>query len=309
MSYLCAGAWLLVAACLVTGCATAPQLPRSGSLDLPVWLTEPSPVLQEDAPVSLHMSCPAHLEPFCDRYKLPAWVVYGVVRCLGADEFLVNGVFRRFSIEDEFGESNVVVDKLHYDVARRRIERRLSAIARAVAEAETELDRMNVLGSYVRRRFGAFVLFSLAHADAMQAAPENFTNLLLDTGESLDEMERFNREVVATLDMQPGWSETEDYYQVVQVGDFGYGNPMDSFRRTEEEGIHELARSLVVKFSHLQRQFSTARSINDSVQEDAVREEIALRMRGVRVLRRVVDPGQRACLVTVRLPCRGVARK
>ncbi len=309
MPWLRAGARLLAVSWLLSGCATAPQLPRGGSLDLPVWLTEPAPVLQADAPVSLHMSCPAHLEAFCDRYKLPAWVVYGVVRCLGADEFLVNGVFRRFSVEDEFGESNVVVDKLHYDVARRRVERRLSVIARAVAEAETELDRMNVLGSYVRRRFGAFVLFSLAHADAMLVAPENFTNLLLDTGESLDEMERFSREYVATLDVQPGWSETVDYYQVVQVGDFSYGNPMDAFRRTEEEGIHELARSLVVKFSHMQRQFSTARSVNDSVQEDAVREEIALRMRGVRVLRRVVDPGRRVCLVAVRVPSRGVARE
>jgi len=266
-------------------------------------------VLEKDAPVNLHMRCPAHLEPFCDRYKLPAWVVYGVVRCLGADEFAVNGVFRRFSITDEYGESNVVVDKLHYDVVRGRIERRLAQIARAIGEAETELDRMNVLGSYVRRRFGAFVLFSLDYADAMQAAPENFTNLLLDTGESLDEMERFDREYVAGLGLQPGWTETKDYYQVVQAGDFGYGNPMDSFRRTEEEGIHELARSLVVKFSHLQRQFSTARSITDDVQEDAVREEIALRMRGVRVLRRIVDPGRRVCLVTVRVPRNGVARR
>ncbi len=266
-------------------------------------------MLEKDVPVSLHMSCPPHLDEFCDRYNLPPWVVYGVVRCLGAEEFVVNGVFRRFSITDEYGESNVVVDRLHYDVVRGRIERRLAAIARAVAGAETELDRMNVLGAYVRRRFGAFVLFSLDYADAMQAAPENFVNLLLDTGESLDEMERFDRDYVATLGIQPGWSETGEYYQVVQAGDFRYGNPMDAFRRTEEEGIHELARSLVVKFSHLQRQFSTARSIDDGVQEDAVREEIVLRMRGVRVLRRIVDPGQRVCLVTVRVPRHGVAKR
>ena len=122
-------------------------------------------------------------------------------------------------------------------------------------------------------------------------------------------MERFDRAHVATLGIQPGWLETEEYYQVVQAGDFGYGNPMDSFRRTEEEAIHEMARSLVVKFSHLQRQFSTDRSIDDSVQEDAVREELTLRMRGVRVIRRVVDPGQRICLVTLRLSRSGVARK
>ncbi|MBL7076852.1 MAG: hypothetical protein ISS31_05210 [Kiritimatiellae bacterium] len=278
-------------------------------MDLPTWLTQPSAILEKDAPVNLHMTCPAHLAQFCDRYKLPAWVVYGVVRCLGADDFVVNGVFRRFSITDEYGEDNVVVDKLHYDVGRRRIERRLASIARAVGEADTELDRMNVLGSYVRRRFGAFVLFSLDHADAMQAAPENFTNLLLETGECLDGMERFDRDYVAGLDLHPGWTETRDYYQVVQAGDFGYGNPMASFRRTEEEAIHELARSMVVKFSHLQRQFSTARSIDDAVQEDAVREEIVLRMRGVRVLRRVIDPGRRVCLVTVRVPRNGVARK
>ncbi len=300
---------VLIAGCLLSGCASTPQLPRSGSMELPRWLTEPSPLLEKDVPVSLHMSCPEHLDEFCDRYKLPPWVVYGVVRCLGADEFVVNGVFRRFSITDEYGESNVVVDKLHYDVVRRRIERRLRSIARAVGDAETELDRMNVLGSYVRRRFGAFVLFSLDHADAVQVAPENFTNLLLETGESLDEMERFDRDYVAGLGIHPGWTETKDYYQVVQAGGFGYGNPMDSFRRTEEEGIHELARSLVVKFSHLQRQFSSERSIADDVQEEAVREEIVLRMRGVRILRRVVDPGQRACMVTVRVPRDGVARK
>jgi hypothetical protein len=301
--------FLLTGLALLCGCASTPQLPRSGSMDLPTWLTAPSGALQADAPVSLRMRCPAHLEPFCDRYQLPAWVVYGVVRCLGADEFLVNGTYRRFSLTDASGESNVVVDELHYDVERREIERALNGIARAVADAETELDRINVLGSYVRRRFGAFVLFSLKHADAMQAAPEGFTNLLLESGESLDEMERFDREHVATLGIQPGWRETQEYYQVVQAGDFGYGNPMESFRRTEEEAIHEMARSLVVKFSHLQRQFSTDSSIDDSVQEDAVREELTLRMRGVRVIRRVVDPGQRICLVTLRLSRSGVARK
>jgi hypothetical protein len=168
---------------------------------------------------------------------------------------------------------------------------------------------MNVLGAYVRRRFGAFILFSLKHAEAVQAAPGDFSNLLLDTGEDLDAMERFDRDRVAALAVQPGWSETRSFYQVIQVGDFGYGNPMESFRRTEEDAIHELARGLVVKFSHLQRQFATDRTIDDGVHEDAVREEITLRLRGLRVVRRIVDPGQRVCFVTLQVPCRGVARK
>lgn len=300
---------LLAASLLLAGCATVPDVPRGGRIDLPTWLTQPSPTLQKDVPVDLHMRCPAHLEPLCDRYRLPAWVVYGVVRCLGADEFVVNGVFRRFSVTDEYGESSVVVDELHYDVVRHRITQRLTAIMRAVADAETELDRMNVLGAYVRRRFGAFVLFSLDYADAMQAAPETFTNLLLETGESLDGMEHFDRQHAASLNLNPGWIETDACYQVVQAGDFHYGHPMDSFRQAEEAAIHELARSLVVKFSHLQRQFSTARSVAGGVQEDAVREEITLRMRGVRILRRVIDPERHACFVTVRLPRGGVAQK
>ncbi len=40
-----------------------------------------------------------------------------------------------------------------------------------------------------------------------------------------------------------------------------------------------------------------------------MREELTLRMRGVRVIRRVVDPGQRICLVTLRLSRSGVAQK
>jgi len=297
---------LSVMVCLV-GCSSAPQLPRSGTMDLPTWLTAPRGAIQRDAPVDLRMGCPEHLVDLCERYALPAWVVYGTVRCLGANECVVNGTFRRFSLSDQSGESNVVVDELYYDVVRTKVEGVLAGIARAVGEAETELDRMNVLGAYVRRRFGAFALFSLKQAEEVAAAPEGFTNLLLESGESMDVMERFDRESVAALDLRAGWSETDDYYQVIQAGDFGYGNPMDSFRRTEEEAIHELARSLVVKFSHLQRQFSTARSIDDDVQEEASKEEIALRMRGVLVCRRIVDPGNRTCLVTVRVARTGVA--
>lgn len=291
-----------------TGCRSAGGPYEPGRIVLPRWFSEPAGAEQADAPVSLGMVVPPHLQPLVKTYKLPGWIVYGTVRCLGSDEFLVNGTFKRFSLTDDFGESNVVVDELHYDVDRGRIESTLHAIASAASEAETELDRQNVLGGHVRKRFGGFLLFSLNRA--AEVAGADARNLLMESGASDDTLEFF------TCDMDPGtlpalgWRETASHYTVTYAGAFRYGDLLGSFRRTEEDAIHDLARSLLVKFSHMRRRYTGAPDDHEEdVQEEVVKEQLRLRLRGVRVTRRMIDMHNSACVVVVTIPRRGVARR
>jgi len=276
---------------------------NSSELQLPEWFTMPRGDEQTDTPVSLGIRLPKHLKALAKEYELPDWVVYGVVRSLGAREFLANGVVKTFSVSDEYGESNVVVDELYYDVPNDQTRAILASIAESCADVENELESHNILGGYVIRRFGSIILFSLDHAG------ERETNLLMTTGESNDVMELFDETHPEVLPVV-GWRETPTHYITTSLGSFMYGNPVLAFRRTEEDAIRDLAKTLLYEFSHMRKSVidDASDKVDDEIKEDVFREEITLRMRGVRVLRRAVDIKQGLCLVEVSVPRNGVAR-
>ncbi len=291
---------LLFAAGCLTGrpCAYA----AFRNIVLPLWFTQPTGAEQVFVPVNGNIKLPPHLDALADEYEVPRWVVYGVVRGLGAEEFLANGVFKTFTVQDEYGESSVTVNEVHYDVDPSAVRATLTRIVHDCAAAESELDRQNVLGRYIHRRFGSFLLFGLTER------PPDAENLLMTSGVSTDPMETFTRGQRAELPVV-GWQETATQYIETHSGPYAYGHPLQAFRQTEEEAIRELAKSLMVKFSHLGKQLARESHDGGDYQEDAVREEIKLRMRGVVVLRRAVDVDRGLCLVQVALPTGGVARR
>ncbi len=277
---------------------------KASELKLPEWFTMPRGDEQTDTPVSIGIRLPKHLKQLAKEYELPDWVVYGVVRSLGAREFLANGVIKTFSVTDEYGESSVVIDEIYYDVPNGQTRDILASIAESCATAENELERHNVLGGYIIRRFGGIVLFSLDHAG------ERETNLLMTTGESNDAMEQFDETHPEVLPVV-GWRETSTHYITTMPGVFMYGNPVLAFRRTEEEAIRDLAKTLLYEFSHMRKSIvdDASDQVDDEIKEEVFREEITLRMRGVRVLRRAVDMKSGLCLVEVSVPRNGVALK
>ena len=302
---------------LLAGCRSTKDrdlrlgIERGGTVALPLWFTQPGGAEQEDVPVSLGLELPRHLLRFERKYGLPGWVVYGVVRSLGSEEFVANGAYRAFSVTDERGESRVVVDDVNYDVPAARIEGALAKIAADCTAAENELVRKNVLGSFVVRRYGSFVLFSLKGGKTPSAGdpPGKDDNLLLSSGESRDPVETFSQGKAKELPVV-GWRETATHYVTTMAGDFRYGDPIESFRRTEEDAIHDLARGLIVKFSHMQKNLTDSRvEKTGDYQEETLREDLTLRMRGVRVVRRMVDLPSASCLVVVQVPRTGVALK
>ena len=293
---------------LAAGCR-APQVigPGARQLAYPTWFTSPVGEQQAEAPVSLDMRLPPHLAPLQKVFALPGWVIYGTVRCLGSVEFAVQGNTRVFTVRDEDGETRIVVDDIYYDVASGLVRAVLAQILADCAAGETELDRKNVLGRHVRRRFGGYVLFTLADGDAGAAEGEARENPLLVSGASDDAMETFDDGTAAAAS-KVGWRESAGYYEVTAAGDFRYGDPLGTFRQTEEDAIHDLAKAMVLRFSHMQRAVvEVTRDMTSGTTEDVVREQIGLRMRGVRVVRRIVDPARGVCLVTVRVPRDGVA--
>lgn len=276
---------------------------RPTEVSLPVWFTTPSGDVQHDVPVSLGVTLPPHLVPLAKQFGLPNWVIYGVVRSLGAQEFMANGTYRSFSVVDEQGESSVVIDNLFYDVSMDQARSILMGISAECAQAESERDRLDVLGSFVRRRFGGLVLFSLDRQSDMK------TNLLLTSGKSADPMETFEK---GSPDTRPkiGWKEEGGYTVTTMVGPFHYGNAEFSFRLTEEEAIRDLAKGLMFKFSHMRKGFADSGvNVAGDVKEETYKEEITLKMRGVIVRRRVVDMERGLCLVEVAVPVDGVARQ
>jgi len=276
---------------------------RPTEVDLPVWFTSPEASMARDVPVSLGANLPPHLIPLAKAYALPNWVVYGVVRSLGAQEFMANGTYRSFSIADERGESRVVVDDIFYDVPMEPVREILAGIARACAAAENERERLDVLGSFVKRRFGGLVLFSL------DRQMDGELNLLLTSGKSNDPVERFARGTPETIPVV-GWKEEGGFTITTMVGPFHYGNAALSFRRVEEEAIRDLAKGLMFKFSHMNKSFTEGgEQIAEDVKEETIKEEITLRMRGVLVRRRVVDMDRGLCLIEVCVPINGVARR
>jgi len=218
---------------------------------LPRWFSAPQGEEQAQTPVAMGMGLPPHLADLRNQYPLPDWAIYGVVRCLGAQEFLVNGTYRRFSMSNESGEANVVVDDLHYDVSIDRIREELKRLSAEAATGETERERLNALSAHVRRRWGSFLLYGLSPAGGGEGANGQSRNRLLESGATADSLEAFEAGQVPMEMPRIGLRETAEYYENVFVGEFRYGDPLGAFRRTEEEAIHDLARSLVVKFSHL----------------------------------------------------------
>ena len=297
---------LALAAWCACGCrgTHCSQYMRPSEVKLPQWFTMPQGDEQTDTPVDLGIRLPEHLVALGDEFGLPHWVVYGVVRSLGAREFLANGTVKTFSVSDERGESSVVVDDVYYDVPVERVRAILQAIAIDCSEAENELARHNILGVFVRRRFGGIILFSLDHAGELE------TNLLLTSGVTKDAMETFDVGTPETLPVI-GWRETASHYITTMPGRYMYGNPVLAFRRTEEEAIRDLAKTLLHKFSHMRKAVvdDVGERIDDEIKEDVYREEITLRMRGVRVVRRAINVDQGLCLVEVSVPRNGVAMK
>jgi len=294
---------MVLTACCIGGCSSPDYcLSRPSEVRLPQWFTMPKGGEQSDTPVSLGIQLPKHLLALGDEFGLPHWVVYGVVRALGAREFLANGTVKTFSVADERGESSVVVDDVYYDVPAGQIRAILQSIAVDCSEAENELARHNVLGVFVRRRFGGIILFSLDHVG------ESETNLLLTSGVTKDPMEEFTPDSPVELPVV-GWRETASHYITTLPGRYRYGNPVLAFRQTEEEAIRDLAKTLLHKFSHMRKAVvdNASGNVDDEIKEDVYREEITLRMRGVRVLRRAVDVDQGLCLVEVSVPRNGVA--
>lgn len=272
-------------------------------VDLPLWFTTPDARLSGDVPVSLGVNLPPHLAPLAKTYGLPNWVVYGVVRSLGAREFLANGTYRSFSVADERGESRVVVDDIYYDVPMEQARQILAGIARECADAENERERLDVLGSFVRYRFGGLILFTL------DRQADRRTNLLLTSGKSNAPVETFELGYSGTMPVV-GWKEEGGYTVTTMVGPFHYGNAELSFRRVEEEAIRDLAKGLMFKFSHMNKSFFEGGvHVSEDVKEETIKEEITLRMRGVVIRRRVVDMERGLCLVEVCVPINGVARQ
>ncbi len=298
----------MLATWIGSGCGKSTSLGitvRPTKVELPVWFTAPDESVSRDVPVSLGVNLPPHLAPLAKTYALPNWVVYGVVRSLGAREFLANGTYRSFSVADERGESRVVVDDIFYDVPMDHAREILAGIARECADAETERERLDVLGSFLRRRFGGLILFSLDRQVGMK------TNLLLTSGKCNDPLETFSKGT-PTPETMPvaGWKEEGGYTVTTMVGPFHYGNAELSFRRVEEESIRDLAKGLMFKFSHMNKSFVEGGiKVSEDVKEETIKEEITLRMRGVMIRRRVVDMERGLCLVEVCVPINGVARQ
>jgi hypothetical protein len=304
---VCAAALCLGAA----GCRTPVSITMPpANVALPVWLTAPEDAEQAQAPCSLGMTLPPHLEPYAREYELPAWAVYGVVRSLGADELLVNGTFRLFILRDRAGESRVQVDKVHYDVATDRTRAELGRLAGALAGAQDEAARLDVLGRHVRRRCGQFILFALEPETPPPGQPCEGARLLAGSGQSDTPLERFDVTRPPAQD-HTGWRETPDAFVMTTPGEFRYGDPLGTLRATEEEAIYDLARAMVLKFSQLRKDAyaGTGPDGRDDVVEEVYKEEVRLRLRGVRVTRRIVDMKSGICLVTVTLPKSGVSTR
>jgi hypothetical protein len=297
------GFGLLLLFVLAGGCQTSPRsYTNHAEVRLPRWFTQPKGGDQLDAPVSLGVRLPKHFRELADDFDLPNWVIYGVVRCVGSDEFLANGSVHTFDLSDSGGEDSVTVDDVYYDVNQKEVRWILKDIEAKCAFADNEVERQKVLGRYLRHRFGSIVLFTLKRVGAAG------DGLLLSGGQTRDAMEVFD---IKNSDEMPkvGWRETPSHYITTVTGDFSYGNPTVSFRRTEEDAIRDLAKTLLLGLSHMRKDFVVGvnNGAGDDVAEDVYREDVWLRMRGVRVIRRAVDLKHCQCLVVVSVPRSGVS--
>jgi hypothetical protein len=223
---------------------------------------------------------------------------------LGLQEFVVTGVLRAFTLTEGVAESRVVLDTVRYNVPADRVASVLGEVAKAYAAAGDDRARLAYLGRHLRYRFGSYALFSMVGG---RTAVEDANNLLMRSGISSDPMETFTS---ATEGFDPlGWRETATECRMTLAGEFRYGDAMGSFRKVEEDAIHEMARSVLVSLSHMRHQQGDGVAMGGAVQEDVWREQLVLRMSGVRVLRRMVDLKESACVVTVAVPKAGISRQ
>lgn len=294
------------------GCVTTDD-GMDGRLSFPVWVTSPTSDEQRDTLVDMGMKLPKHLRELAARHGLPGWVVYGVVRCLGAQNLYARGTVKSFTVRDAIGESRVVVDDVRYNVPAGQIGPVLREISGQVAAAENDLEVRRVLGNHVRYRFGGYVLFSLRAAGGIPHRDLLGDNPMIGTGEWKGGMETFDATGPAKPLQELGWRETASEYIVTQAGQFVYGDPVGAFRKTEEDAIYELAKSVLFKLSHLEKTaeslFGRTDRIGDVIAEETLKEEVSIGIKGLRVTHRVVDLASGMCLVVVRVPKSGVYTK
>ena len=298
--------FVLILFCLVTfsllaGCSSTSGYEKDGfRISLPEWFAAPEPDEQLYAPLNIGMYVPEHLRELGNKHGLPGWVVYGVVRCLGAEELVAHGTIKIYTLIDYQGESTYVMDDVYYDVSQGWVDMVLSRISEVYSKAESDRERKEILGKYVVRRMRYI----------QGTDPEEDRNLLNDSGICADSMEVFKRGKPAEFPLL-GWMETPTDYVMTTVTDFRYNDITGSFREAEEEAILELARSVLLNLQSLNK-MATIDTIDgryesyDELYEEIFAEEISARLSDVRVVRRMIDIEQGACLVVVKVPKSGV---
>lgn len=288
---------LLTCLLLISGCAsTEKPMQAERTLDLPTWYTNPTTETSELSPVSLLMKTPEHLDIFRRKYELPGWMVYGVVRSLGARELIVTATHKTYTEVKNDLSTVMVVDDIKYDVHVNGIDQALQNIARQCALAENGYKRREVILSHLTRRSGAYVLFCLA--------PNQRTGMDMLTASDGDQtpMEQFSTESTETQP-KPGWSESNTRYESTVIGQITNNNLFDSFRRTEEEAIYDMAKHIVIKQGKIHQASVTEKSES----EVALQKNISLSIRGLRIDRRKVDLNMNTCIVTISVPKDGIA--
>jgi hypothetical protein len=108
-----------------------------------------------------------------------------------------------------------------------------------------------------------------------------------------------------------GWAESTSDYIVTLAGDFRYNDLVGSFRKVEEDAIYELCKTLIVDLQTLIKDAELwikmgGFEAQKGFSEEISKEEISVNLYGVRVLRRVVDVDNAACIVVVKVPKSGV---
>ena len=241
------------------------------------------------------MKMPDHLELFRRKYELPGWMIYGVVRSRGTRELIVTATHKSYTEVENDLSSVMVVDDIQYDVNVNGIDQALQKIARECALAENGQKRREVIISHLKRRWGPYVLFSLE--------PRRVAGLsmLASTDGDKTPMEQFS---TASTEIQTklGWSESSTRYENTLVGAIRNNNFYDSFRRTEEEAVYDMAKNVVIKYSKMREA-----SVLDSNESEASKQnKISLKIKGLRIDRRKVDLLSNTCIVTISVPKDGI---
>ncbi|OVE75586.1 hypothetical protein BVX97_04150 [bacterium E08(2017)] len=276
---------IICAAAILTGCAsTKPDKEEASFLTLPSWYTQPGPDHMHSVPVDLSMRIPSHLLVFRQKYELPAWVIYGAVRSLGTEEITVSAAVRTQTQKNEDASTRTQVTNLSYNVSINGIDDALQSIARKCLIAESRIKYQEVLASHIQQRFGSFILYSL------EPNPKPDRSLLIDPSISETETERFSTED-ESLQKEFGWLETDTHYVNTVPGPILQNDLLESFRKTEEEAIYDMARNILAQ--HELKDMEPGKLINISI-------------KNLYVTRRQVDLSSNLCVVTIKAPKNGV---